>query len=309
MLAPKHVLLTGASGFVGQPLLGALDRASYVVRVAARRPLSLGKSIDVVTVPDFVNSIDWEPILRGINIVIHVAGFAHADNPDEGYTARVNTRTTEELARAAMRAGVERFLFISSVRAQTGISAPRIISEQDEARPTDTYGRSKLAAELAVQASGVPFITLRPVGVFGPHVKGNLGLLFRLASSPIPLPIAGFTARRSILGIDNLISAILFVLNNSSTIGKTFLVADQDPLTIGDLVAMLRSVQQRQPQLFYIPPSLARLVLNLMGKGNMWSRLAGELVVDTSKLQSLGWSPPVKTVDGIRSMISERLLY
>ena len=128
----------------------------------------------------------------GIDAVVHLAGIAHAGPgvAEERYD-RVNHRATAALAVAAHDAGVSRFVFVSSIRAQTGPAAERVVSERDTPRPTDAYGRSKLAAERAVAASGVPFTILRPVLVYGPGVKGNLRALMRLAALPIPLPFGG----------------------------------------------------------------------------------------------------------------------
>jgi UDP-glucose 4-epimerase len=67
---------------------------------------------------------------------------------------RLNTISTRELVRAAAYARVERFLYISSVRAQVGAFAEGIVTERDDCRPTDNYGRSKLAAESAVWVAG-----------------------------------------------------------------------------------------------------------------------------------------------------------
>ena len=100
------------------------------------------------------------------------------------------------------------------------------VREQDEPRPTNQYGRSKLAAEQAIRASGVPFTIFRPVVIYGPHPKGNMRTVVQLARSRLPLPVANFTSRRSLLGVENLISAIIFALNNPVTIGETYLVAD-----------------------------------------------------------------------------------
>ena len=147
---------------------------------------------------------------------------------------QVNWVTTLNLARAAKDVGLDRFVYISSVRAQIGPSATQIVHEQDEPHPTDHYGRSKLAAELAIRSTGLPFTILRPVAIYGPHPKGNIKKLFQLASLPVPLPFKGFNNRRSLLGIDNLIAAILFVLNNQTTVGEKFLVADPVPLTLPD---------------------------------------------------------------------------
>lgn len=93
-------------------------------------------------------------------------------------------------SRGRARAGVERFLFISLVRAQISATTAHLVKEQDEPAPTDTYGRSNLAAELALRAAGVPSTILRPVAIYGPHPKGNFRLIVQLALSPLPLPFA-----------------------------------------------------------------------------------------------------------------------
>jgi len=301
----KRILVTGASGFIGKPLVRALIHAGYTVRAATRSPVSFPNVVDVAIVPDFINPTDWKPILCGIDIVIHAAGLAHIPQFEaHGMFDYVNRVATQELSCAAARAGVERFLFISSVRAQTGISAMNTAREQDTARPTNPYGRSKLAAELAIQAARVPFTILRPVVVYGPHPKGNFESVVRLALSPFPLPFAGFNNRRSLLGIDNLISAVLFTLNNPATLGETFLVADPKPVTIRELFTVLRKAQGRRPRLVNIPPNLFKIAFKITNRMHLWDRLSGELIVDTTKLESLGWRPAVETYNGLRALLS-----
>src|SRR5690349_4687290 len=110
-MGAKRILVTGASGFVGKPLVHALVGAGYAVRAATRRPVPFSDSVDVVIVPDFTNQTDWEPILRGINIVVHLAGHAHADSPNEDHAIfdRVNFAATHELVSAAAREHIEHF--------------------------------------------------------------------------------------------------------------------------------------------------------------------------------------------------------
>jgi nucleoside-diphosphate-sugar epimerase len=297
----KSVLVTGASGFLGRPLVAALVRAGYSVRATTRRSVDFPPGVDPVLVPDFADPVDWEPLLRGACAVVHTAGLAHADTTEipAGRFDRVNRMATEDCARAAARAGVAHFVFISSVRAQVGASAPHVLCETDEPCPTDSYGRSKLGAEGAVRAAGVPSTILRPVVMYGPNARANFGLIVRLASLPVPLPFAAFGNRRSILGVDNLVSAVLFALSNPATIGETFLVADAKPVSLRDILTMLRQAQGRRAGLVSIPPKLFQFALTVLGQRPLWERIGDELVVDTRKLESFGWRPAVDTRDGL----------
>jgi len=301
--------VTGASGFVGRPLVGALVRAGYAVRAATRRQApSFPAGVARVVVPDFTGPVGWDPVVRGVDTIVHAAGLAHADTsgiPETRFD-RVNRVATEDLCAAAARAGVKRMVFVSSVRAQIGASAPQPLHETDEPRPTDAYGRSKLAAEAAVRACGVPFTILRPVVIYGPNARANIRSLVRLATLPLPLPFAGLTSRRSLLGVDNLISVILFALANPATAGETFLVADPRPATIREIFTMLRRAQGRRPGLVHVPPNVIRLGLAAMGCGPLWHRIGGELVVDTGKLEAAGWHPPVDTYSGLAQSLPYR---
>ncbi len=302
----KLILVTGASGFVGRPLVAALCRAGYAVRAATRHPIPFPEQVDLTIVPDFRNIVRWKPIVANVDVVIHLAGLAHTNSRDSAQDDydRINWTTTLDLARAAKDADVERFVFISSVRAQAGPSAAHTLREKDDPHPTDHYGRSKLAAELAVKATGLPFTILRPVAMYGPQPQGNIKRLVQLAKLPFPLPFSGFNNRRSLLGIDNLISAILFVLNNKNTVDESFLVADSASHSFPEIVAMLRKAQGRRPGLIYIPPTVIRIVLNLLGQRRIWQRISEDLVVDTNKLKSFGWRPSIDTYTGFCSMLA-----
>jgi len=198
---------------------------------------------------------------------------------------------------------IERFVYISSVRAQVGASAAQAVRESDEPRPTNQYGRSKLAAEQAIRAVGVPFTIFRPVVVYGPHPKGNMRTVVQLARSYLPLPVVDLTSRRSLLGVENLISAIMFALKNPVTIGETYLVADLKPMTIGEILTMLREMQGRSLITIYVPPVIVRLLLMMCGRMDLWARLSGSLIVDTSKLESAGWRPTIDTYAGLLEMM------
>ena len=285
--------------------MAAFLREGYTVRAATRRPTSFPDSVEEVIVPDFRDIVDWKPILRDVEIVIHLAGLAHADANDVpfGVYDQINWIVTAQLANAAKKARVKRFIYISSVRAQTGASAAQIVRERDKPIPTDHYGRSKLAAEWAIKSVHLPFTILRPVVVYGPHPKGNIRQLVRLASLPLPLPMNGLTARRSLLGIDNLISAIIFVMNNQRTLGQALLVVDPVPYTLPEIFTMLRKAQGRSPWLVCAPQFFIRHALILSGYRHLWERIGSSSVVATTKLESFGWRAPVDTYEGIVAMV------
>jgi nucleoside-diphosphate-sugar epimerase len=301
----KRILVTGASGFIGRPLVAALRRAGYAVGAATRRQVSFPDSVEAAIIPDLRNPIDWNPILQGVDIIVHLAGPAHSKIPENAYSEfdQINWLATQRLADAAKDVGIDRIVYISSVRAQVGASAAQAVCEQDEPRPTNQYGRSKLAAEQAIRASGVPFTIFRPVVIYGPNPKGNMRTLVRLARSPLPLPVASFTSRRSMLAVDNLIAAIIFALNNPVTVGETYLVADSKAITIGEILTMLRKIQERSLMTINVPQVIIHLSLMMCGRKDLWSRFSGDLVVDTSKLASAGWHPAIDTYEGLRGMM------
>ena len=301
-----RVLVTGASGFIGRPLTVALAQAGYQVHAAARerRGPDFPSGIELAALPNLAQPADWRPLLAGVDAVVHAAAIAHvgSDIPEATYD-RVNHLATAELARAAAAARVSRFVFMSSTRAQAGAASGRPLRETDVPHPTDAYGRSKLAAEAALRAAGVPYTTLRPALVYGPGAKGNLASLMRLAALPLPLPFGAFSNRRSLVALDNLIAAVRFALDDARAVNETFLVADPDTVTVANLVAMLRAGQGRKPWLVPVLPALLKGAFGMIGQNDAFDRLAGELVVDSSKLRSAGWQPVVRTETAIAAMV------
>jgi nucleoside-diphosphate-sugar epimerase len=301
----RRVLVTGASGFIGRRLANALAKEGWQVRAASRDPsmLLVPISVERAVMPDLARSADWSTLLDGVTHVVHLAGIAHAPGslPDAVYT-RINAEAAGELAQAA-RGKVERLVFISSVRAQAGLSADHVITEKDPPQPTDAYGRSKLEGERLIAESGVPFTMLRPAVVYGKGVKGNIASLATLAKTPMPLPFAGLDNRRSLLALDNFISAISLALTSKSAANETFLVADAEPISVADLVAAMREGLHRPPHLVKVPLGGVRRLMKSFGREAEWERISGNFIIDASKLMSIGWRPQVATGEGIAKMM------
>lgn len=300
-----RVLITGASGFIGKRLAGALAKEGFEVRAASRDPSSIPAmgGVERAAMPDLAKPADWSDLLEGVTHVVHLAGIAHGPGslPD-GLYARINAEAVGELA-AQARDKVERLVFVSSVRAQAGVSADRTVTEKDVAIPTDAYGRAKLKGEKLLAQSGVPFTVLRPAVVYGKGVKGNIASLATLARTPMPLPFAGLTNRRSLVGLDNLVSAISLVLGAKEAADGTFLVADAEPISVADLVAAMREGLGRSPHLVTVPLGAVMRLMRSFGKEAEWERISGSFVIDASKLMSIGWRPAIGTRDGIVSMM------
>jgi nucleoside-diphosphate-sugar epimerase len=302
----SRVLVTGASGFIGSAVVAALARDGYAVRAAVRRPhLSFPDGVEVVQHPNLAEAFDWQPLLQGVDQVVHLAGIAHTGRGvDRASYDRVNRQATAQLATAAAQAGVKHLVFVSSIRAQCGPAADHALTERDDPAPADAYGASKLAAEEAVRSSGVPFTILRPALLYGPGVKGNFALFARAAATRLPLPVRDFSNRRSLLGIDNFISALAFVLATPATIGETYVVADPGiPPRLSDVFVTLRQARGRRALIIPMSPDYIELPLRLFRRADVWHRIGGNLRVDAGKLIAAGWRPAHDTRGGLAAMV------
>src|SRR5262252_8091365 len=278
------VALTGGTGFIGQQLLRELGQRGFRLRVLLRRP---------TTIPLDYASAD-------VDAVIHTAGPSHVMSglPEDDHRL-LGTEATIGLARAAQHAGVRRFVFLSSVRAQSGATAPDVLTEAMAAQPTDAYGRSKLAAEHGLAHLELDWVALRLVTVYGPGMTGNLAQLMRLARLPYPLPLGGLKARRSLLSLDNLASAVAHVLGTPDRLRRPLIVADPQPLTLSQMLAAMRRGLGRRPGLIPMPAPLLRLALDAAGHADSWQFVTGSLVADPAALMGLGWAPKVTTDQGL----------
>lgn len=295
-LNAEAILITGASGFIGRELVADLARRGFSVRAASRAETGpLMPNVAHVLLADLAHDFDARPLVEGVRAVVHLAGLAHAkvQISEDEYQA-INAIAAARLAGHARDAGVERFVLMSSVRAQSGPSSQTILSEATPPAPTDAYGRSKLAAERSIaetlSGSSTSCVALRPVLVYGPGVKGNMAAMMRLARLPGPLPLGGLNGRRSMLALSNLTSAVAHALTPACAPGA-YLVADDEALTIPEIIAALRAGLGRSGRLIALPERAVKAMLNMVGRSDVHERLVGDLVVDTSKFRATGWRP------------------
>src|SRR4029077_4886290 len=228
--------LTGATGFIGQHLLRDLPKRGYRVRVLLRHPTPVPLQCASAVIGDLARPRNMSAALEGVDAVVHSAGFTHGMSgvPEDDYRL-LNTEATIGLARAARRAGAKRFVFLSSIRAQSGPTAETVLTEANDPNPTDAYGKSKLAAERGLTELDLDWVSLRAALVYGPGVKGNIAQLMRLARSPLPLPLGSFGGRRSLLALENLSAAVETVLKAPGNLRRPFLAADAEALTVAEM--------------------------------------------------------------------------
>lgn len=312
-----RVLITGADGFVGRHTVELLAERGHDVRRAVRTlpaqpphfPAYAG-TVETVAVGDIGPDTGWSEALEGIDAVVHLAARVHVmkDTASDPLTAfrRVNTAGTRRLAEAAAAAGVRRLVYLSSIKALVDESRETPLDETTVADPHSPYGISKLEAERALTdvscRNGLQVAVIRPPLVYGAGVKGNFRSLFKAVSHGLPLPLGCLENRRSLVYVGNLADAIALCLTHPSAPGGRFLIQDGEPLSTADLVRAIGRAVGRPAHLLPVPAGLLRLGCRLTGRGAMFDRIAGSLVVDDAAFRrALGWCPPFDPAAGLHA--------
>jgi UDP-glucose 4-epimerase len=297
-----RILVTGASGFIGNLLVRALQTAGQKVMAASRARVE-SPGIFYVPSPELGPEADWAKALDGADIVVHLAARAHfVDGKKVGKNVaiyqRANTEGAARLAQQAMAVGIRHFIFVSSIGAiAENSNTPLNPFAQDT--PVTPYGRSKLAAEKAIKemSSGTKmnYTIIRPPLVYGPGNPGNMARLLKIADTSLPLPLSALDSnRRSFVSVSNLIDLILLCLEHPAAANQTFHVSDDDDISTAELLRRMGKALGKPVRNIPIPGSLLRAGLRMVGKGDWVDKLFGDLKVDISETKRmLGWKPKV----------------
>lgn len=308
-----RVLVTGAGGFVGSILIPTLAQTGHDVLPVYRavtdpnsRPLGTYVRLDIDA------NTDWREPLKGVDAIVHLAGLAHAPSAlhDLEYYRAINVDGTRNLARHAAASGVKRFVYLSTIKVHGEETADHPFSIADAPDPSDAYAVSKLEAERELRQveseTGLEVVIIRPPLVYGPGVKGNLASLVRLIDAGIPIPTAAINNRRDLISVYNLCDCIRVCLCHPNALGLTFLVCDNESLSVNDIISFLADGMGRRVRLVAVPGWLLRSAAIIAGRAGQLQKMTSNLQVnmlDTTRV--LGWTPPYTVAESFQMMFEQ----
>lgn len=309
-----HILITGASGFVGHALCVKLNNSGYKVRRVVRTPDSYGCSLSETYVTgDLQELSDWNPLVTGVDSIVHLAAKVHTrwrgTLADFTEYERMNVAVSVSLAKAAATQGVKRFVFLSSIGVNGTRTTKRPFVETDTPNPRGPYALSKFRAEEALrdlcERTGMELVVVRPPLIYGPGAPGNFALVLKLIRTGIPLPFASINNARSMISIDNIIDFIVNSIEHPSAANQTFMVCDSETVSTRELVRYLAAAMGKRTILFRVSPLALRLAAwALQGKLNI-EPLLSSLVIDANKARRmLNWNPPISLAEGLRRAVN-----
>ncbi len=302
-------MVTGATGFVGSRFCEYAENSGRSVRRALRNP-DQGPG---VAVGEIGPETDWSKALKDIDAVVHLAARVHvmeekAADPLAEFR-HVNVDGTVNLARQAARAGVRRFIFISSVKVNGESTLPgRPFTQNDHPAPGDPYAVSKYEAEKGLKQvadeTDLETVIIRPPLVYGPGVRANFLRMIRAVQKGLPLPLAAVRNKRSLAAAGNLADLLLTCIDHTKAAGQTFMVSDGHDLSTPELIRKISEAMGKSPRLLPVPPTMLRLGGMLAGKKKEIDRLIGSLQVDIGHTcKTLNWLPPVSADEAIRETV------
>jgi len=288
-----NVLVTGATGFVGQHLIKRLKLDGCNIKVISRRPV-LGVEVIIC---DFLKDDIPDNALKDIDIVFHLAGYAHDLKSEPGIEQtyhKINVGVTVDLLSLSDKHNVKKFIFVSSVKAGGAPIKGNCASEKDQNSPDGIYGETKREAELRILETGressMHVSILRPTLIYGPKVKGNLQLMMQGIKKGWFPPLPEIGNRRSMIHVDDIVRALLFLANNKKSNGEVFIATDGRVYSSRNIYEAMCYVLDKNIPNWSVPRLLFNAIARLSsGFKYKMDKLLGDECYSSKKLQSLGF--------------------
>jgi nucleoside-diphosphate-sugar epimerase len=283
-LTVATIAVTGASGFIGRRFVSFLESRGHRVAPLHRHDMGPGLA----------------STLGNAEAVVHLAGRAHVLRETAVDSAKAfheaNVGLTEAVLGASIRAGVRRFVLMSSAGVLGNVTADGGVDDDSPPAPYDHYSRSKLAAEEAVKAGAagrIETVILRPPMVYGPGARGNFERILRAVERGWPLPVGRLRAPRSMIGLRNLCDLTLRASLDPAAAGATLLASDDQTASVRDLAVALGVALGKPTAILDVPVPVLSFALRTLGKGADIPRLTAPFVVHARRARELlGWTPP-----------------
>nr|WP_239482105.1 SDR family oxidoreductase [Pseudomonas insulae] len=313
------MLLTGGSGFVGGAFLERVITISGLSVRAPLRHLPIGDpgGVEFCQVKGLEPTVSWAEALDNVDVVVHAAARVHvlddgAVDPVAAFR-EINSEGTLNLARQAVAAGVRRFIFISSVKANgeaTALGSPYTVDSPT--CPCDPYGISKLEAESGLQAlsaeTGLEVVVIRPPLVYGRGVKANFLSMIRWVYHGLPLPFGAIDNKRSLVALDNLVDLMVTCIDHPAAANRTFFVSDGEDLSTTQLLRRIGFALGRPALLVPVPVWMLNAAASILGRRDISRKICGSLQVDISAARELlGWQPKVSIDEAMRETVADFL--
>jgi UDP-N-acetyl-alpha-D-quinovosamine dehydrogenase len=305
------VLVTGGTGFVGSAILDNLQSMSCDLIATIRNPQAiLPTGVSPAMIGNLEEFIDYSDILTGVDVVVHAAARVHMMKESEADPLleyrKVNVEGTLNLAAQCLKAGVKRFIFLSSVKVNGETTKPgAAFCETDEYIPTDPYGLSKYEAEQGLMKltrnSDMEYVIIRPVLVYGPGVKANFERMMKWISRGFPLPLGAIHNKRSLLALNNLVDFVSVCIAHPDAANQIFMLSDNRDLSTPQLLKILGNELEKPVRLIPVPEGWLVLAARLIGRSDLAQRLCGSMQVDIQKARDrLGWEPPQSPEEALK---------
>ena len=311
------VAVTGANGFVGSALSDFLKSRNIEVSRLVRTKEHKDKDYyEIGNLGEKNNKIEWSKILKDVDCIVHCAGRVHLmkDATTDQLSAyrKINVLGTRRLAEEAIKNGVQRLVYLSSIKVNGEKTNNQSFKITDRVNPVDNYSISKLEAEEELlrisKASGLEVVIIRPPLIYGPYVKANFLRLLNLIHTGVPLPFLRLNNKRSMISLTNLIDFIVCCINHPSANGEKFLISDGSDFSTSELIRLLAKSMGSHSYLFYLPLFLFRISGLILGKSNEVERLTESLQIDISHSKELlGWKPVQTAQEGMAEVIDNFL--